>query len=287
MRIAIFGGTGQVGSVITKRVIENFPNAEILSCSRTGKGPCGLSFNVFQEDWTALGKLDVIINSVGIIEEKGENTYDKIHIGVVKKIISERKNLGNPKIIHVSVLGADSQSNSRYASSKGIADQILQEQEDWNIIRPSFVCTPGTAIINKIMMLKNIAKWNFWFLPCPAHFLSAKFQPVMGDDLAFVAIECIKQNLSNQMIYATGPNIFTLEDWIKIAGKGKIKIIKIPKRIVDFPFRMIIKIFPQIMSTDQYLLLGEDNVHEHSLLEKILQRKPRTTLDFWKDELSE
>ena len=286
MRIAIFGGTGQVGTVITRKVFDDFPKSEILSCSRSGSGLKGFKFNVFQEDWSVLGKLDVIINSVGIIEEKGENTFDKIHIDVVNKILKERERIGKPKIIHISVLGADKKSPSRYASTKGIADEILQKEDNWNIIRPSFVCTPGTAIINKVLMLKNMAKWQLGFLPCPAHFLSAKFQPVMGEDLAFAAIECIKQNLTNQVIYGTGPDIFSLEDWIRIAGKGKIKIIKIPKKLIDIPFRMVIKIFPKIMSIDQYLLLGEDNVHEHSLLEEILNRKPQSTFQFWNKELT-
>lgn len=287
MRIAILGGTGQVGAVITQKVVEELPGAEVLNCSRSGAGLMGFKFNVFEEDWSVLGKLDVIINSVGIIEEKGENTFDKIHIGVVKKILKEREDIGSPKIIHISVLGADKDSPSRYASTKGLADEILQKEDNWNIIRPSFVCTPGTAIISKVLMLKNMAKWQLGFLPCPAHFLSAKFQPVMGSDLAYAAIECIKQNIKNQVIYGTGPDIFSLEDWIITAGKGKIKIIKIPKKLVDFPFRIVIKFFPGIMSIDQYLLLGEDNIHDYSLLEKILKRKPKTTVDFWKKELAE
>ena len=286
MRIAIFGGTGQVGAVITQKVIQEFPHAEILSCSRSGSGLKGFAFNVFENDWSPLGKLDVIINSVGIIEEKGENTFEKIHIRVIKKIVKERLGLGSPKIIHISVLGANSLSPSRYASTKGEADEVLQKQENWNIIRPSFVCTPGTAIIGKVLMLKNMAKWQLGFLPCPAHFLSARFQPVMGEDVAYAAIECIRKNLESQMIYATGPDIFSLEDWINIAGKGKIKIIRIPKWLIDFPFRILIKIFPKIMSIDQYLLLGEDNVHEHAVLEKVLNRKPASTVDFWNSELS-
>lgn len=286
MRIAIFGGSGQVGAVLTQKVIQEFPDAEILSCSRSGRGPKGFAFNVFENDWSPLGTLDVIINSVGIIEEKDGNTFEKIHIGVVKKIVEERMLLGSPKVIHVSVLGANTASLSRYASTKGEADAILRNQENWNIIRPSFVCTPGTAIIGKVLMLKNMAKWQLGFLPCPAHFLSAKFQPVMGEDVAYAAIECIKQDIRGQIIYATGPDIFSLEDWINIAGKGKIKIIRIPKCLIDFPFRMIIKIFPKIMSIDQYLLLGEDNVHEHTVLEKILRRKPISTVDFWNSELS-
>ena len=285
MRIAILGGTGQIGSVITQVISSSFPNAEILSCSRKGKGPNGFAFNVFQEDWSGLGQLDVIINSVGIIEEKGENTFDKIHIGVVEKIISERANLGNPKIIHVSVLGADPSSASRYTSTKGVADNLLMEQDNWNIIRPSFVCTPGTAIVGKVLMLKNIAKWQLGLLPCPSHFLTAKYQPVMGEDIAECIVELINKALAGKVVYATGPEQYTLEDWIEIAGKGKIKILRIPKKVIDFPFRMLIKVFPQIMNIDQYLLLEQDNIHDYDLLEELLGRKPASTKEFWEREL--
>ncbi len=286
MRLAILGGTGQIGTVINQEVSKAFPNAEILSCSRSGKGANGFQFNVFQEDWSSLGKLDVIINSVGIIEEKGENTFEKIHIDVVKKIITERPQLGNPKIVHVSVLGADKNSPSRYASTKGVADEILMKEDNVNIIHPSFVCTPRTMIISKIKMLQNMAKWQLGFLPCPAHFLSAKFQPVMGEDVAHAAIECIKQDLNRQEIYATGPEIYSLEDWINIAGKGKIKIIRIPKWLIDKPFRLVIALFPQIMNKDQYLLLGEDNIHENSKLKEVLGREPLSTKSFWEEELA-
>lgn len=285
MRIAILGGSGQIGTVINKEIGKAFPAAEVLSCSRSGKGPNGFKFNVLDGSWKALGQLDVIINAVGIIEEKGDNTFEKIHIGVVKQMISERENFGNPKIIHVSVLGADKNSPSGYASTKGIADDILQKEPNANIIHPSFVCTPGTMIISKIKMLQNMAKWQLGFLPCPAHFLSAKFQPVMGEDVAHAVIECIKQDLVGEDIYATGPEIYSLEDWINIAGEGKIKIIRIPKWLIDKPFRLVIALFPQIMNKDQYLLLGEDNVHENSSIERVLGRKAATTKIFWEKEL--
>lgn len=286
MRIAIFGGSGQVGSVMTQEVVRAFPDAEILSCSRSGKGEKGFKFNVFQEDWSVLGRLDAVINAVGIIEQKGENTFERVHIGLIKKLIAERSAIGNPKIIHVSVLGADKNSPSNYASTKGVADEILMQEDDWNILHPSFVCTPGTMIIDKVMMLKNMAKWQLGFLPCPAHFLSAKFQPVMGEDLAQAAIQCIKNDLKNEEIYCTGKEIYTLEDWIQIAGKNKIKIIRIPKALIDLPFRLVIALFPSIMNKDQYLLLGEDNIHDNATLTKVLGYEPASTKAFWEYELT-
>lgn len=286
MKIIILGGSGQIGTVITRMVTSSFPNAEILSCSRSGKGQNGYSFNVFQKDWSVFGNVDVIINSVGIIAEEGENTFKKIHIDVVENMLNSRAKMGNPKIIHISVLGADSQSKSGYASTKGYADELLKKEENVNIISPSFVCTPGTMMIGKLKMLNTMAKWQLGFLPCPAHFLSAKFQPVMGEDIAESVIQMIKQDLKGEHIYGTGPEIYTLEDWINIVGKGKIKIIRIPKWLIDKPFRVVTILFPFIMNKDQYILLGKDNIHDNSVLKRILGREPKSTRSFWVKELA-
>lgn len=285
MRIAILGGTGQIGSVMTKEVLTSFPDAEILSCSRSGKGSNGFKFDVFNNDWSSLGKLDVIINSVGIIAEKEANTFERIHIEVIQSLIANRTTLGNPKIIHVSVLGADKNSPSRYASTKGVADEILVKEENLNIINPSFVCTPGTMMVQKLKMLHKMAKWQLGFLPCPAPFLKAEFQPIMGEDVAQVAIEIIKQDLKGEQVFATGLEIYSLLDWIQIVGKGKIKVIPMAKWLIDIPFRLFMRLFPQVMNKDQYLLLGNDNVHENSDLQRILGRAPLSTKEFWENEL--
>lgn len=286
MKILILGGSGQIGTVITRDVVAAFPNAEVLSCSRSGKGLNGYKFNVFQEDWSAFGKIDVIINSVGIIAEDGDNTFEKIHIDLVRNILKSRESMGNPKIIHISVLGADINSKSGYASTKGVANDILKKEENVNIISPSFVCTPGTMMIGKLKMLHTMAKWQLNFLPCPAHFLSAKFQPIMGEDIAELVIEMIKQDLKGEHVYGTGPEIYSLEDWINIVGKGKIKLIRIPKWLIDKPFQLITILFPFIMNKDQYILLGNDNIHENSDLKRVLGREPKSTRNFWEVELS-
>lgn len=287
MKIVILGGTGQIGSVITEHLLREFKSDEILSCSRKGgELPHQIAFNVNQKDWSGFGKVDVLINAVGIIEEKGENTFQKAHVGVIERIISEQENLGSPKVIHISVLGANKESPSKYASTKGIADEMLMQEESWNIIRPSFVCTPGTTIIQKINMLHRMSKYQLGFLPMPAHFLSARFQPVMGEDISEAVVQIIKQDLNQQLIYATGQEIYGLADWIRLKGKGKIKIIPISKWLIDPPFRFMIKLFPQIMNTDQYLLLGEDNTHDNKILKSVIKREVKSTKNFWIEELA-
>jgi uncharacterized protein YbjT (DUF2867 family) len=287
MRIAILGGTGQIGSVLTKDLITTFPKAEILSYSRTGGNENHhKKFNISTDDWTVLGKLDYIVNAVGIIEENNENTFEKVHIDLVKDILHNHNILGNPMIIHVSVLGADPASKSQYAATKGKADQILIKSPKWNIIRPSFVCTPDTTIVKKIRMMKDMSKWLFGILPMPANFLISKFQPVMASDLSELISQCISQNLNQEIIYATGEETYTLRDWINLAGKGKIKIIGIPNWLIKKPFRLFIFLFPRIINKDQYELIGRDNSYNDNVkFRTILKRKPLSTIQFWNQQL--
>jgi uncharacterized protein YbjT (DUF2867 family) len=285
MKVVVLGGTGQIGEALTKGLRTAYSSADVISCSRSGGStPHDLKFNVNSSDWSSLGKVDVLINAVGIIEEKGENTFQKAHVGVVKSIIQHSKSLGDPMIIHVSVNGANEYSPSKYASTKGVADDLLMKHNQWNIIRPSFVCTHNTTIVQKVKMLYRLSKWQLGFLPIPAQFLKPKFQPVMVDDIVDLVINFIDKNLNHQLVYATGPEVYTLEDWLNVISKGKIRIVPIPHWFIDKPFRVLIKLFPQIMNEDQYLLMGNDNAHDNQELKTLLGRNPKSTTEFWKSE---
>jgi len=286
MRIVILGGTGQIGSAVTNGLIQAYPSAKILSCSRSGGvAPHQHKFNVYSKDWSELGEVDVVINAVGIIEETEENTFQKAHIGVVEKIIEQSENLGNSMVIQVSVNGANKNSPSKYASTKGVADDLLMKQTNWNIIRPSFVCTHNTTIIQKVKMLYNLSRWQLGFLAIPGQFLKPKFQPVMVNDLVDLIKIIIDNKLNQQLIYATGPEVYNLKDWLNVISKHKIKIIPLPHWLIDKPFRLLIKLFPQIMNEDQYLLMGVDNVHQNEAFKYILGREPKSTKEFWDNEL--
>lgn len=286
MKVVVLGGTGQIGEALTKGLRTAYSSADVISCSRSGGStPHDLKFNVNSSDWSSLGKVDVLINAVGIIEEKGENTFQKAHVGVVKSIIQHSKSLGDPMIIHVSVNGANEHSPSKYASTKGVADDLLMKHNQWNIIRPSFVCTHNTTMVQKVKMLYNLSKWQLGFLLIPGQLLKPKFQPVMVQDVIDVTIKCIDNKLNKQLIYATGPEIYTIMDWLDISSNGKIRVVPLPGWIMKVPMMIIMKLFPSIMNEDQYLLLGNDNTHNNQKFKDLLGRNPLSTKEFWELEL--
>ena len=77
-----------------------------------------------------------------------------------------------------------------------------------------------------------MAKWQLGFLPCPAHFLSARFQPVMGEDVAYAAIECIRKNLENIVeIFGTKGRIKIFQPWLT-PRESKIELQNNHKKII-------------------------------------------------------
>ncbi len=283
MRIVIFGGTGQIGTMVTQQLIAAYPNDEVLACSRSAQGKNKIAFNIYQNSWSVLGKVDVLINIVGIIEEKGENTFEKVHVQLVKDIIAKRNEIGNPRIIHISVCGADTKSKAEYARTKGVADELLIQEKNVAIVRPSFVLTPGTAIVQKVNMVIKLGKATFGFLFLPKHFLTAKFQPVMGEDVAKTIVKLVISN-DEGVVYTTGPHVMTLVDMIAYT-KSKYKIIALPKWLMHPVFLLLTKFKNPFMNRDQYYLLAQDNIADNSRMEKILGRKAKDTNDFWKREI--
>jgi uncharacterized protein YbjT (DUF2867 family) len=283
MKIVVFGATGQIGTMVMQHLLQAFPNDEVLGCSRSAKGAHYLPFNVYSNDWSALTKVDVLVNIVGIIEEKGENTFEKAHVQVVRDLLRNRGAMGNPRIIHVSVLGADVESKAEYARTKGVADALLLAADNIAIVRPSFVLTAGTAIVQKVNMIVKMSKWMLGVVPMPAHFLSPKFQPVMGEDVADLIVKLATSSECG-IFYATGPKVLTLAQMIAYS-KSKIRIIALPKWSTHWLFMLLTLFKNPFMNRDQYYLLASDNVHDNVRMEALLGRKAMDCEKFWEKEI--
>jgi uncharacterized protein YbjT (DUF2867 family) len=281
MKIAILGSTGQVGSYITERIRADFPTSDIKACSRTEREGHFL-FRPFEDDWNKLGKVDVIINSVGIIDETKELTFEKAHEGLTKLILENRGKIGNPRVIQLSVLGADTNSKVPFMSTKAKADEELLKQANTVVVRPSIVCTHGTMIVQKLKMLKGISRYLFGFMPLPAPMLKTKLQPVMGEDVAALVSELCVTNHTG-IINAVGPEHLTLKDLM--AYMPQITIIKMPKWLTDPVIKVMMKIMPSLINPAQYELLFKDNIADRKPAENILGKAVQNTRQFWREEL--
>jgi NADH dehydrogenase len=107
--------------------------------------------------------VDVVVNCVGILRQRGRETYERVHHRAVAAL-AEACRLRGQRLIHVSALGLQSDARSRFLRSKLACEQALRVSgADYRIVRPSLLDGEGGYG----------AKWLRFLARLPIHALPA------------------------------------------------------------------------------------------------------------------
>src|SRR5690348_16935335 len=132
--------------------------------------------NVLEEDdiAAALAGAGLAINLTGILYQRGDQTFEAIHEKAAETIARRAQQAGCSGLVHVSAIGADPSSTSRYASSKGRGEERVRAAfPNAVVLRPSIVFGPEDDFFNRFASLARISP----VLPLIGGGAS-KFQPV-------------------------------------------------------------------------------------------------------------
>jgi len=154
----------------------------------------------------AVAGADVVINFVAILTPSGRQTYDAVHVKGARAVAKAARESGVKQFIHISALGADLKSPSKYGRSKALGEQaVLEEFPDALILRPSIVFGPEDEFYNRFAGLAQSAP----FLPLIGGGRS-KFQPVYAGDLATAVLSAAGGAAQPGSIYEIGgPEVLT------------------------------------------------------------------------------
>src|SRR6267142_2204650 len=103
----------------------------------------------------ALCKRDyrVAINLVGILAEGGAQTFDAVQAAGAGAVARAASAVG-ARLVHVSAIGADENSPSRYARTKAAGEKaVLSATPTATILRPSVVFGPEDQFTNRFASL--------------------------------------------------------------------------------------------------------------------------------------
>ena len=90
-----------------------------------------------------LAGVDAVVNAVGILRERGGETYDRVHNMAPAALALACERLGL-RLVHVSMLGLRRESRSRFLRSKALAERaIAATRADYCIVRPSLLDGEG------------------------------------------------------------------------------------------------------------------------------------------------
>jgi NADH dehydrogenase len=157
----------------------------------------------------AVDGADTVINAVGILAPEGAQTFSAVHVDGARRVAKAARDAGARRLVHISAIGADSASNSRYAETKAEGEAaVLEEFPSAIILRPSIVFGPEDQFFNRFAALARISP----VLPLIGGGRT-KFQPVFSGDLGQAAANAaIDAGVPGTIYEIGGPEVVTFRD---------------------------------------------------------------------------
>jgi uncharacterized protein YbjT (DUF2867 family) len=267
----VFGGSGFIGRYVVKRLaLQGFvvrvavrdPEGALFlkPMGRVGQ-VVPLYASVMNEGTVhrAIAGAEVVVNLVGALTESRAASFQAVHTEGAERIARIAAAAGVRRLVHVSAIGADPNSPSRYGSTKGKAEQaVLAAFPAATIMRPSIVFGAEDKFFNRFAALARIAP----FMPVISG--ATKMQPVFVGDVADAVIAALAMDASMGKIYELGgPQVWTFREILAFI----LKQTRRNKRLVDIPMgvaRMQASILQHVpgqpLTPDQLLMLSKDNI---------------------------
>jgi len=271
-KVLIFGGSGQIGRHLIRRLTKKNHLVTVVTRNLHNKGAILktqgnpgyveiVEANVFDED--QLNQLfkdkDICINLVGILFENKKNTFRNIHINFPTMLSEKCEKYKLKQFIHISALGIEKAIDSNYAISKLEGEKnIIKNFVATTILRPSLIYSVDDNFTTNIMTLLSL-------LPVfPLYYNGdTKFSPIHAFDFCEIILKIIDKNIIADIIECVGPENLSFREIIKKLLKSIDKkrfLFSIPltvAKIIAFLFER----FPKpLITQDQLRLLKYDNI---------------------------
>ena len=202
----------------------------------------------------------VAINLVGILTESGAQTFDAVQ-GLGAGSVAKAAGAVGARMVHVSAIGADEKSLSRYARAKAAGEKaVLSAVPTATIMRPSVVFGPEDQFTNRFAALAQISP----VLPLIGGGVT-KLQPVYVGDVATAVADAVDAKTKAGATYELGgPEVLTMREIMEII----LATTERRRMLVSLPFglaklqAMFLQFAPGPLklTPDQVALLRSDNV---------------------------
>src|SRR6202158_97853 len=204
------------------------------------------------------------INLVGILAESGAQTFDAVQ-GLGAGAVAKAAAAVGARMVHVSAIGADENSPSRYARAKAAGEKaVLAAVPTATIMRASVVFGPEDQFTHRVAALARMSP----VLPLIGGGMT-RLQPVYVGDVAAAVADAVDGKTKEGATYELGgPEVLTMREIMEFI----LATIERRRRLVWLPSGLghITALFLQFapgplkLTPDQVALLRSDNVVSHA-----------------------
>lgn len=267
----VFGGSGFIGRYVVKRLAQQGyvvraavrdPEAALFLKPMGAVGQVVPLYASLQNEATvqrAVEGATLVVNLVGVLAESRSATFQAVHVEGAGRVARLAAAAGAVRLVHLSAIGADPASPSRYGSSKAAGEvAVRQGFPTATILRPSVVFGAEDAFFNRFAGMARLLP----FMPVVSG--ATRLQPVYVGDVADAVMAALTRPDAVGAIYELGgPRVWTFREILAFI----LKETKHRRRLVDIPMGLarlqagLMEMLPgKPLTRDQLLMLSRDNV---------------------------
>lgn len=256
--VTIFGGSGFVGRYIARRMAKEGwrvrvavrrPNEALFVRPYGVVGQVEPILANLRDDASvraAIHGADAVVNCVGILAEAGKNRFDAVQADGAGRVARIAREEGATHLVHLSAIGADADSDSRYAATKAMGEEeVLAAFPSAVILRPSIIFGPEDQFFNRFAAMSRLGP----ILPVVG--ADTRFQPVYVDDVAQAAVMGVLGQAKPGIYELGGPEVASFRQLMQ----RMLDVVRRRRLIVNTPF-WIARIMGAVFDGLQTVSLG-------------------------------
>jgi NADH dehydrogenase len=207
----------------------------------------------------AVAGANLVVNLVGILHERKPGDFQRIHREGAATVARLSAEAGVERLVHVSAIGADLESPSRYGKTKGEGEAAVRAAFPAAVIlRPSIVFGPEDQFFNRFAGMARLLP----FMPVVAG--NARFQPVyVGDVADAVMAAAERDDAAGKTFELGGPRAMSFREVLRFildTTSHRRPMLDMPGGLVRLQARLSEFLPNPPLTRDQLLMLQRDNV---------------------------
>jgi uncharacterized protein YbjT (DUF2867 family) len=228
-----------------------------------------------------LTNIHLVINTVGIFREHGDQSFARIHLHAPVALFEACLSAGVERVIQLSALGADETAKTAFLLSKKAADDyLLGLPLSSVVVQPSLVYAPhgpSAALFNRMAILP------LWLLPAGD---GPWLQPVHREDVVQGLLALVEAPVSQQgKIVFAGPRAVTLLQYLQalrrqLGGTGAAWLVRLPRKLIPGLAAIAGKFPGSLLTGESVQMLMQGNTGDASAFEALLGHAPRPVSAF-------